>query len=117
MLRRPKQKIPKDDQRLAWTEHAKRKMLHYRLSESRIRGVLAHPKRSERGIAPGTIALMQPTGTTKRPTEIWVMYQRTGKKKRIITAWRYPGKSPLREVIPIPDDIREELGRILGNKR
>ena len=41
------------------------------------------------------------------------MYQKVGRKKRIITAWRYPGKSPLREVIPIPDDIREELAVLL----
>lgn len=85
------------------------------------------PKRSEKGIAPGTIAVMQSAGTTKRPYEIWVMYQyakrgtRSVKRKDdpsfklqdsrkiIITAWRYPGVSPVRDEIPIPLDILEEL--------
>ena len=35
-----------------------------------------------------------------------------GKKKVIITAWRYPGKSPVREAIPMPADILEELKNI-----
>jgi len=50
---------------------------------------------------------MQPAGT-KRYQEIWVMYALKGKRLRIITTWRYPGKSPERE--PIPEDIIEELG-------
>ncbi len=84
-------------------------MRQYQLSESRLRRILNSPKRSEKGIAPKTIALMQSTGSAKHPKEIWLMYQKVGKRKRIITAWRYPGKSPLRDVIPIPYDIREEL--------
>ena len=34
------------------------------------------------------------------------------RKKVIITAWRYPGVSPIREAIPIPNDILEELKNI-----
>jgi len=30
-------------------------------------------------------------------------------QKIIITAWRYPGVSPVRDQIPIPRDIIEEL--------
>jgi len=37
------------------------------------------------------------------------MYQQIGQKKRIISAWRYPGISPKGEPVPIPDDIVEEL--------
>ena len=85
-------------------------MAFYRLSEARVRRVLRRPHRSELGVAAGTIALMQRERLSKKPSEIWLMYQRVGKKKRIITAWRYPGKSPLRDVIPIPRDIAEELG-------
>jgi len=33
-------------------------------------------------------------------------------KIRIITAWKYPGKSPVRGPIPIPPDILEELSKI-----
>ena len=74
-----------------------------------MRRVLKNPKRSEVGIAPGTVALMQPESLKKKPSEIWLMYQKVGSKKRIITAWRYPGKSPIRGMIPIPDDILQEL--------
>ena len=70
------------------------------------------PKRSEKGIAEGTIAVMQPTDS-KKPSEIWVMYQVPSKQDRgrkiVITAWRYPGVSPVRDEIPIPADILEEL--------
>lgn len=62
----------------------------------------------EEGIAPNTIAVMQPGGY-KRPYEIWAMYQKVGSKLRVITAWRYPGKSPLRKQIPIPASILFEL--------
>ena len=72
------------------------------------------PKRSEKGIAEGTIAVMQPTSSQK-PSEVWVMYQALGKRGKgrriIITAWRYPGVSPIRDEIPIPIDILEELKR------
>lgn len=77
-------------------------------------------KRSENGIAEGTIAVMQPS-SAKAPAgkawkeEIWVMYQASSKRgkgrKIVITAWRYPGVSPVRDEIPIPIDILEELKR------
>jgi hypothetical protein len=110
-------KIPKNDEKICWTKHALEKMKFYQLSESRLKRVLRHPKRVEKGIAPGTIACMQPAGSKKRQTEIWLMYQnfksRGQEKKRIITAWRYPGISPIREPIPIPDDILGELHKII----
>ncbi|KKT50592.1 MAG: hypothetical protein UW43_C0004G0024 [Candidatus Yanofskybacteria bacterium GW2011_GWA1_44_21] len=58
---------------------------------------------------PETIAVMQPAGTKQRPYEIWSMYSKRGQKKIIITAWRYPGISPIRDEIPIPADIISEL--------
>ena len=30
-------------------------------------------------------------------------------RKVIITAWRYPGTSPVRDAVPIPDDVLSEL--------
>lgn len=102
-------KYPKNDKRISWTRHVKEKMKFYNLSESRLRRLLHNPKRKETGIAPGTIAVMQPAGSKKHPTEIWLMYQKTGRKIKIITAWRYPGVSPVREPPPIPEDISQDL--------
>lgn len=109
-------RLPKNDGKLLWTNHAIRKMAFYRLSESRLKRVLRYTKRSEIGIAPRTVALMQPERGSKKISEVWLMYQRVGQKKRIITAWRYPGQSPIRDSIPIPSDILEELKDVLGTK-
>lgn len=126
--------LPKSDAKYHWTNHVAGKMVYYGLSADRVKRVIRSPYRSEKGIAPNTIAVMQPGKTTSaslgKPAiwkeEIWVMYA-TAKpskfkddkfknlnipKKVIITAWRYPGKSPVREAIPIPNDILEELKNI-----
>jgi hypothetical protein len=105
-----------------WTKHSREKMKHYRLSEARVKRVLWHPDRVEKGIAPGTVAKMQIAGSKKHPSEIWVMYQEnfTGAclkkerllnppKKRIISAWRYPGQSPIGEKIKIPEEVLQDL--------
>jgi hypothetical protein len=123
--------LPKNDAKYHWTNHVVGKMVYYGLSADRVKRVIRSPHRSEKGIAPDTIAVMQPGATRVMPgklnektwkEEIWVMYATTNKKsniknqnfgigpkKVIITAWRYPGKSPVREAIPIPNDILEEL--------
>lgn len=124
--------------KIHWTQHAKSKMRQYRLSKSRLLRVFEHPSRVEKGVAPGTTAIMQPTSNPvktspfmkcgkvnnktakfkkwgfynvrkKNVGEIWLMYQDTQKMRKIITAWRYPGKSPIGEEIPIPEDIKLEL--------
>jgi hypothetical protein len=108
-------KEPKNTKEIYWTKHVKEKMHYYGLSEGRLRRILKSPQRREKGIAPRTIALMQPASPTggpagtKKPSEIWLMYQQIGQKKRMISAWRYPGISPLGEPIPVPDNIIEEL--------
>ena len=115
-------KFPKNDDKYFWTNHVGRKMMFYGLSADRIKRIMRSPKRSEKGIAEGTIAVMQPVRLTSyaqgKPTwkqEIWVMYQAPSKRgkgrKIIITAWRYPGISKIRDEIPIPIDILEELKR------
>jgi len=76
-----------------------------------VKRVIRYPHRTEEGIAPGTIAVMQ-KAKSKSIQEYWVMYadvKKPSKKKRIITAWRYPGVSPIREKVPIPADILTEL--------
>ena len=124
-------KFPKNDEKYSWTNHVSRKMMYYGLSADRVKRVIRNPNRSEKGIAPNTIAVMQPgkmnAVSMGKPAswkeEIWVMYAEKktrpqekqnfiGRKKVIITAWRYPGKSPIREAIPIPADILEELKNI-----
>ncbi|MEK7121609.1 MAG: hypothetical protein AAB857_02785 [Patescibacteria group bacterium] len=135
-------KFPKNDEKYFWTNHVGRKMLYYGLSPDRVKRVIRSPYRSEKGIVPDTIGVMQPGSRSRRgfagqktsaslpgrpgkadwKEEIWVMYAEKknrpnekhnfiGKKKVIITAWRYPGVSPVRDEIPIPVDILEELKR------
>lgn len=113
-----------------WTDHVRRKMQQYRLTESRVKRILRHPKRLEVGVAEDTVAGMQPAGSKKHPFEIWVMWTQNskgrmannkslkpkfslgGQKITIISAWRYPGISPLREPPPIPDDVWEALRQL-----
>jgi len=101
-------KEPKNTNDIYWTRHIKEKMRYYALGEGRLRRILRTPQRREVGIAPNTIASMQTAGT-KKITEIWLMHQLVGKKKKMISAWRYPGISPEGKKILIPDDIMEEL--------
>ena len=105
-------KEPKNTKEMYWTRHVKEKMRYYRLSEGLLRRILKSPQRREKGIAPRTIALMKPA-ETKKPSEIWLMYQQISQKKKMISAWRYPGISPKGEPIPIPEDIMEELRGVL----
>jgi len=109
-------KEPKNTEKISWTKHVKGKMNFYQLGEGRLKRLLNNPKRIEKGIAPRTIAIMQPAGTKKHPTEIWLMYQKINQrakikdqKIRIISAWRYPGISPIHEPPPIPEDVLEDL--------
>jgi hypothetical protein len=96
-----------------WTKHSKMKMRQYWLSEKRVLRILRKPDRKEEGIVPGTIAAMQITGTKKHPTEIWTMYQIEKSKVKIISAWRYPGRTPIGQRPIIPEDTLEELDKIL----
>ena len=103
--------LPKNSEKIRWTTHSKNKMRQYRLSEKRVLRVLRKPDRKEEGIAPGTLANMQKSGTKKHPTEIWMMYQVLKKPRgiKIISAWRYPAISPRGKALPIPDDVLQDL--------
>ena len=96
-----------------WTKHSQAKLRQYGLSASRIKRLIRHPERIEAGIAPETWASMQTTGSKKHPYEIWTMYvieKTKGQKSiRIISAWKYPGKTNPGDPIPIPPDIFEEI--------
>jgi hypothetical protein len=103
-------KPPADDKKYSWTAHAYHKMRFYGIGEGRVKRIIRFPKRLEEGVVPNTIAVMQPAGT-KRYQEIWVMYKVQKPKLKIITAWRYPGKSPERD--PIPKEVIEEVRKLL----
>ncbi len=112
-------KIPKEDHKFRWTNHVVRKMQYYGLTPSRVLRVIRAPERVEDGVADGTLAAMQTAGTKAKPWEIWVMWRDLTKsagplgvsKKVVITAWRYPGTSQVRERVPIPSDVLAELER------
>ncbi len=97
-----------------WTHHAHDKMRHYRLTESRIKRIIRHPTRVEEGVIEDGIACMQPAGG-KTYSEIWAMYVLSGtsiaRQIKIITCWRYPGKSPSRD--PIPGAVLREIQMLL----
>lgn len=101
-----------------WTQHSKAKMRQYRFSEKRVLRILRKPDRKEEGIAEGTIAAMQITGTKKHPTEAWMMYVilRRPKGMKIISAWRYPGRTPEGSRPYIPEDTLEELEQLIKEK-
>jgi hypothetical protein len=96
-------------------------MRYYGISESLIKRIIRFPARKEEGIAPGTVAVMQSGTNKKKPSEIWVMFteakkikkQFTAPKRKIVSAWRYPGISPIGKKIPIPDEIAQELGNMI----
>ena len=94
-----------------WTSHSRAKMNFYRLSEGRVKRIINSPERIEVGIAPNTIAMMQAVKSQKHPYEIWVMIQETRAKRRVISAWRYPGRTKPGD--PIPEEILRELKGIL----
>ena len=125
---------------LYWTAHSRAKMRFYGLSEQRVRRVIHSPRRIQEGIAPHTIAIMQPNAviSDKRPIrrtqgkhmtwdrgvkkiltseggagrgemwkqEIWVMIKEEKARRKIISAWRYPGMTKPGDPLP-PEIIRE----------
>ncbi len=105
-------KMEKINDKYQWTKHSIYKMRHYGLSQQRIKRIIRHPARIEEAIVPDLIAAMQTSGN-KTYSEIWTIYKPIKNKKqiKIITAWRYPGKSSARD--PIPQEILDEIKSIV----
>jgi hypothetical protein len=125
-------------EKLIWTKHSEAKMHFYHLSKQRVRRVLNSPKRIEEGIAPNTIAMMQPAGSQKHPYEIWVMIQKheqartrigTNTEKnlrksafsprksaitKVISAWKYPGRTKPHSEITL-DFLKREYEIFISN--
>jgi hypothetical protein len=57
--------VPKAKQ-ISWTRHAEAKMAFYKLSKQRVLRVIHSPKRVEEGVAPKTVAMMQPNSVHMR---------------------------------------------------
>lgn len=129
-------RFPKNDSQYLWTNHILGKMRYYGISEQRVRKIIRMPERKEDGIAPKTIAVMNAVKSKNKPHEIWVMYQLTnskiknpadakalaGKQKSkltpspkliLISAWRYPGRSPTGKKIDIPAEVLDDLQKFL----
>lgn len=104
-------KQPKDDHKYLWTVHSKQKLFQYALGPNVVKRVIRYPDRKEEGIAPKTIAVMKRRDGKSSKKELWVMYQKRGSKKRIISAWIYPGESPTGKEIFVPDEVWEELDK------
>lgn len=132
-------RLPVNDNKFYWTRHVADKMRYYGISESLIKRIIRYPKRLEEGVAPDTFAGMMPAGSAKRPQEVWVMYAKKlefnnpsapplskgrlsgvnnqSSKIIIVSAWRYPGKSPVRGQIPIPQDVLGEIEEVMKELR
>lgn len=103
----------KNDRKYFWTMHARRKIRQYNLSPGLIKRILRNPDRVEEGIAQKTIAVMKDKSTKSQEREVWVMYQLLkSQRKKIISAWIYPGKTKPGKEIFIPDEVLLELERI-----
>jgi hypothetical protein len=128
--------MAKDFKKFFWTQHSQIKMRQYGLSKQKLLGILHRPERREKGIVPGTSAVMRTNKIFKKttpllkgkiqpdfakasawqrkaPGEIWIMYKdikiSSAPTRKIISAWRYPGISKPGEEIPIPEDIKNEI--------
>jgi len=100
---------PKDDLNYIWTAHSKRKLFQYGLGPGVIKRVVRHPDRKEEGIAEKTVAVMKDKSSKSTKKELWVMYQMFKGKKKIISAWIYPGKTEPGAEIYVPDEVWEEI--------
>lgn len=109
---------------ISWTHHAEAKMAFYRLSKQRALRVVHAPKRTEEGIAPKTVAVMQPVSIKKDKTgqkeiwsqEIWVMFQDAPRDRTIISVWRYPGMTKQRNAASL-ELMRREYQEFIGENK
>jgi len=112
--------FPQNDSKYLWTSHIIGKMRYYGISEQQVKKIVRMPERKEDGIAPKTIAVMNTAKSKTKPHEIWVMYQTLKSKTSsqnaktvLISAWRYPGRSPIGKKIDIPENVLMDLQKFL----
>ncbi len=109
---------PKNTATYYWTKHIQMKMRQYGIGEGRIKRIVRAPHRTEYGIAPDTVAVMQPVSRRRRSDgtrvwtrEYWVLYQVKGSRIRLISVWCYPGVTQEGEALP--EELLQELRRVL----
>ena len=100
-------------------------MRRYGLSRARVLRILHMPKRVEEGIAPNTMAAMQPVtesrdkkGEVSWKQELWVMVQDKPRERTIISAWRYPGMTKHRSAVAMTvfrQEYTEYLARAVSD--
>ena len=109
-------KLPKDSDRLVWTQHIKRKMLFYGISASQIRSILRKADRIEKSIVKGLFVSMKENHKKNRQEELWLMYQVfvvAGLSKiKLISVWRYPGITEKGEEIKIPEEVLLDISAV-----
>jgi hypothetical protein len=89
--------------RFVYTKHSEYKMREYSLSRQKVEGIIRRPYRTETGIVPRTVAVMQPVspktveGRTTWKQEIWTLYQSrqggTISKSQFLPPQRDPAKA------------------------
>ncbi|MBI2626983.1 MAG: hypothetical protein HYW77_01950 [Parcubacteria group bacterium] len=104
-------KVPKNNGKYYWTNHIVQKMVYYKISPSRVKRIIRAPDRVEESIVPGLVAAMKKFSKSAKE-EIWAIYQVDHKKLKLISAWRYPGKSSERN--PIPQEILREIKLVIN---
>ncbi len=110
-------KLPKNE-KYQWTRHSLYKMRQYGLSPQRVTRVIRNPERTEEGIVPKTIVVMQPASVKYKnfkktwSQEIWVMYQlrRAGNPKSEILNPKQISKSKFQN-LQTPHPALSPLGR------
>jgi hypothetical protein len=102
-------KIPQDDYKYLWTRHVVQKIFQYGITPNKVKRIVNNPSRKEEGVAPETVAVMQKISKKEEKGEVWVMYQNSGSKKRIISTWIYPGITPKGREIFVPDEVWIEI--------
>lgn len=110
-------KQPQNDHRYLWTMHSKQKLFQYAMGPNVVKRIIRYPDRKQEGIAENTIAAMRRKDLKSSKREAWVMYQKVGMKKRIISVWIYPGESPPGQQIYVPDEVWEELEKQKPKKK
>lgn len=105
--------IPKNDRNYFWTQHCIGKIFQYGIGPNKIKRIINYPDRKEEGIAENTIVVMRRKSKKDlNKGEEWVMYQMRKKRKVIISTWFYPGITPKRKQIFIPDEVWDEISKV-----
>lgn len=88
--------MPVKFRKLFWTQHSQIKMRQYGLSKQKLLNILYKPERKEKGIVPGTIAVMKTNPSRRAQGALYGAGKVFFKEKKISLekAWSRPKKAP-----------------------